>query len=351
MQDDSGNIIIRTAKGTSKSADKIPKRGDNYDVQEYINSGANTRAINSNNTNVVNNDSDGSSSDSDDSSAESDAESSETSESSDSSNSFSGGSSDDSEIDIGVIDNKKSKKSTKISRKRLRKLLKKDKNKLKSKKYVYKLAREVLESHPRWPILSQVIQSDCKLSESNYWSSFKKVKLAEIPGLLPRCIITMVRRRATALKDCTTTVRDLRAVEKFMDKTLVHTTDDISTAATEFINQIKGGTSPNKALKRVKPYWLSYRTAGGNNSGYNNNPGYNNNNNYNNNNKNKRFAQKLCRDFNFNQNGCARPRCKFYSGHICCYCGYKNHGLRTCNSVPNMVIGKTPNLPAQPVPR
>lgn len=292
--------------------------------------------------NVVNNDideSDGDSSDSSDSSVESEPESSD---SSDSSNSFSGDSSDDSEIDIGAINrniNRKTRKSIKISKKKLRRLLKKDKNKLKSNKYIYKLSRDILEAHPRWDILEPVVKEKFGLPKTNYWTVFKKANLAEIPFLLPCCVLIMIKKRAKVLQNINKTVQDLEAVEKFMNKALVHASGDTSAAAAQFICQIKRGETAKKAFDICKAHFEKYKTvqeeAGNNNNNIRNS-------------RNKKFGQKICRDFNFGENGCNRPRCKFYSGHICCYCGYKGHGLRNCNSAPNMVIGRAPNLPTQP---
>ena len=357
-QNENGDIIVHTFSGDSAD-NRIPRRGDNIDVDTYLSQNRTNNdnsSVNNNNINNINNidncdyisvvssdsdDNSDNSSEIDDINSNSGDSSAESSDSSDSSDYSSDG---ESEIVVTRVNKRNSKgkrksnRKIKISTKQIRKALKSDKNKLKSNKYAYKLSREILEKHPRWHNLLPVLTARYKLNSSNFWKGFKSIKLAEIPGLLFRCIITLIRRRAKAYNAPKIILRDLRAVEKFMDKALVHTTGDISTAGVEFINQIKDGINPEKAFNRVKQYFIDYKKPG---IRYDNNNG--NNNKY-----NKIQRLKLCKDFNFGDNGCIRQRCKFYSGHICAYCGSKYHGIRNCAIVPNMVIGSAPNLPSQP---
>ena len=237
-----------------------------------------------------------------------------------------------------------------MSRKYIKKQLKKDKSKLKSNNYCGKLVRKCISNNVHNNRIETAVAEAYGLPSSSFWPAVKRLPLHKIPSLTGRVITDVVKRRGDIKKATKATIlADLEAVNKFYDKALHSTKEDTSAAAKVFVNALREGKTGIEAFTTAKDQFnakISKETLIGVNTGNNTR-----NNNNNNNNRNiRKFGVKLCRDFNFKAGGCTQTRCRFFSGHMCAFClGGKRHSLRNCThpNLPNMVIGRNMALPPQ----
>lgn len=236
-------------------------------------------------------------------------------------------------IDLSaIIHRKKKRKGSKkgksgdsekvsMSVKKLKKALRKERNSVKVSKQCYKIAKSALKNNPRWLIIQPVLSANYRLFTSSFWKDFKSIPL----------------ERIAVLKDISKAELDLIYFQKFCDMAVAYNDMDVSTAGQQIINLMDNGYSFREAFKATKDYFITVRDKSDDNV---RNIGV----------KTFKNAQnrpiKLCRQYNFGEQGCARDRCKF--SHTCAFCGRYGHGLRNCKDpkMPTLVLGN-PSMPRQ----
>ena len=332
----------------------INESGDNNNNNNSNNNNISQNIVHNNQNNDIDDNSGSESSSSDEDSSSDSSED-------DSDSSSSGDDSESSDVDILRIPKKKKylrgqkikikksgNKTIKISKKDIRKALKKKNMNEKVSKAAHNRIKAALKQNPKWNYLSPVLANIHGLNSNGYWKKFAQINVTKTKYIPSQVIFEILLQRAKILpaKEIKT---DIKYLVRLYQNMVAYNDVDCSTVFVAVINMVLKGNSFKQAYKATKMNFSNLRTV--NSEAISGVPGKSNNNN------NIRGVQnaatrtiyvKPCRDFNFNEAGCSRQRCRF--SHACVWCGKKNHGLRRCRegNIPSMVIGQRPmGLPAR----
>lgn len=235
-----------------------------------------------------------------------------------------------------IIIKKANKKTIKISKKDIKKALKKRNMNEKVSKAAHNRIKAALKQNPKWNYLSPVLANIHGLNSTGYWKKFGQINVTKIKFIATQVILEILEQRAKLSSEKHIKV-DIKYLIRLYQNMVAYNDVDCSTVLIAVINMVLKGNSFKQAYKATEMNFSNLRTA----TSESISAGYVKNNNNNNKATTKTVYVRPCRDFNFAEAGCSRQKCRF--AHTCVWCGKRNHGLKRCReSIPPMVIGQRP---------
>ena len=138
-----------------------------------------------------------------------------------------------------------------ISKKAIRKAIKKKNMSEKSSKTAHKLIRKSMVNNPHWLYMKPVLQQKFGLKEATYWKKFREINIAEISHVPSQVIFDLLAIRNDQVKNFKIIKTDLKYIKKLYQQLAAYNKIDCSHVMQAVINMVAEGASFKQAYQGI----------------------------------------------------------------------------------------------------
>ena len=159
-----------------------------------------------------------------------------------------------------IIIKKTNKKTIKISKKDIKKALKKRNMNEKVSKAAHNRIKAALKQNPKWNYLSPVLANIHGLNSTGYWKKFGQINVTKIKFIATQVILEILEQRAKLLSEKHIKV-DIKYLIRLYQNMVAYNDVDCSTVLIAVINMVLKGNSFKQAYKATEMNFSNLRTA------------------------------------------------------------------------------------------